>query len=50
MEWTWPCWRLITEDKASFTEVRDTMSIVDVMKLNEAVNIVYTARNEANKS
>jgi hypothetical protein len=49
MEWTWPCWRLITEDKATFTEVTTNMSILDVMRLNEAVNLVFEAKNTQDK-
>lgn len=44
LKWTWPCWRLIAEDKATFTEVTEVMSIVDVMKLNEVISIVAVAQ------
>lgn len=44
LEDVWPCYVLVVDQHASWTEVSSTMSIDDVDMLCTAVNIVFDAR------
>lgn len=42
----WPCYRAVLEHKyATWTDVWTTMSVYDVLDLNEAADLIYDAVN-----
>jgi hypothetical protein len=50
MQWTWPAWRLMETRRASFTEVTEKMSIIDILKLHDAILAVADADYRAQKA
>lgn len=42
----WPCYRLWSEDKATMTELKTSMSMLDVLNANEVLDAINEARAE----
>ena len=49
MKWTWPAWRLIEAKRATFTEISEKMTLTDIMKLNDAIEVVAEAQYKLQK-
>jgi hypothetical protein len=49
LEVTWPVWRLVLEDKASYSDIERFWSIIDVLVANEALDAWQQAEAEQRK-